>query len=266
MRLILLAGAFCLAAKPKAKLKTLQEVVGETEEGAHPRAFPQGVLNTAWANDKKFLSQLRRGLRSGRPMVVQDFLFPAVADALLEQLQALSQRQDDADDYPFQRLTEGPFAETPSWEPLKPTPCHQVVTDFLEQHKHRFAFLGHILVGRTGDKHNAWYSSFRRAMEHPAVVSFWQQLFGMPKWVTRYDPSWSWLRPGDYYGLHADDAQARMHFGTSGGSEGVTSQLRASGASVAECVEMYGGLQTERASNLQQVQQSVGSCCQDVGR
>ena len=60
---------------------------------------------------------------------------------------------------------------------------------------------------RKGDKHNAWHSAFQKAMQHPAVLHFWQQLTGMPSWVTAYDPSWSWLRPGDYYGLHADDAQ-----------------------------------------------------------
>ena len=27
---------------------------------------------------------------------------------------------------------------------------------------------------RKGDKHNAWHSAFRQAMEHPAVVQFWQ--------------------------------------------------------------------------------------------
>ena len=80
---------------------------------------------------------------------------------------------------------------------LVPAPA-QVVSDFLETRKHRFAFTGHILIGRnlggslvwcmrckdatclarasarTGDKHNAWHSAFRQAMEHPAVVQFWQ--------------------------------------------------------------------------------------------
>ncbi|CAE7933395.1 unnamed protein product [Symbiodinium necroappetens] len=218
VRLLATSAGLCGAslpeagAKPKADVKTLQEVEQATSGGKYPRAFPHGVLNAEWSNDRKILRKLRKALRMGKPFVIKDFLFGPVAEALLQQLQQLSDRQDDEDEegYPFQRLTEGPFHSQPrGWAPLKPNPCTQVVSDFLETRKHRFAFTGHILIGRTGDKHNAWHSAFRQAMEHPAVVQFWQALTGMPKWVTRYDPSWSWLRPGDYYGLHADDAQAR---------------------------------------------------------
>ncbi|CAE7493950.1 RBBP6 [Symbiodinium pilosum] len=217
LRLFATSAAVCGAASAEAgsnpkDVKTLQEVEQATVDGTYPRTFPHGVLNAEWSNNRKFLRKLRKAIRTGKPFVIKDFLFAPVAEALLQQLQQLSDRQDDDDEtgYPFQRLTEGPFRSQPKgWAPLRPNPCTQVVSDFLETRQHRFAFTGHILIGRKGDKHNAWHSAFRQAMEHPAVVQFWQGLAGMPKWVTRYDPSWSWLRPGDFYGLHADDAQAR---------------------------------------------------------
>merc|ERR1712083_224049 len=56
---------------------------------------------------------------------------------------------------------------------------------------------------------NAWYHSFVSAMQHPAIHAFWRSMLDVPEWATAYDASWSWLKPGDYYGLHADDAQMR---------------------------------------------------------
>ena len=209
LSLLAITASVVVSSKP---LKTLQEVEKEIEDGKYPRTFPRGVLNHGWSNDRKLLKKLRRSLNHGQPFVIHDFLFDPVAEALLGQLKQLSERQDDQDEqgYPFQRLTEGPFQPAPrEWTPLRSSPCERVVTDFQQERQHRFAFTGHILIGRKGDKHNAWYSAFRAAMQHPAVVHFWQSLLGIPTWVTAYDPSWSWLRPGDYYGLHADDAQVR---------------------------------------------------------
>ena len=91
-------------------------------------------------------------MRRGQPFVIKDFLFEPVADALLQQMQRLSERQDDEDEkgYPFQRLTEGPHGDAPKgWAPLRPTPCQRVVEDFQQKRQRRFAFTGHILVGRT---------------------------------------------------------------------------------------------------------------------
>ncbi|CAK9094638.1 Fe2OG dioxygenase domain-containing protein [Durusdinium trenchii] len=175
--------------------------------GGHPVGASPARMAVHW-----LLKRLRQALQNGQPFVVSDFLFEPVAEALLGQMQQLSDRQDDQDEsgYPFQRLTEGPLADPPDdWDPLEAMPCKRVVDDFQAKRAQRFAFTGHILVGRKGDKHNAWYSAFQKAMQHPAVLHFWQQLSGIPSWVTGYDPSWSWLREGDFYGLHADDAQVR---------------------------------------------------------
>eukprot|EP00913_Durusdinium_trenchii_P011935 g11210.t1 len=166
-------------------------------------SFPQmaGLISAA---EMMMKAGNLRALQNGQPFVVSDFLFEPVAEALLGQMQQLSDRQDDQD--------ESPLADPPDdWDPLEAMPCKRVVDDFQAKRAQRFAFTGHILVGRKGDKHNAWYSAFQKAMQHPAVLHFWQQLSGIPSWVTGYDPSWSWHLGvvGDFYGLHADDAQVR---------------------------------------------------------
>lgn len=194
-----------LAANPE-----LLEEAEAAEPPKYPKVFPRGVLNPAWANDRQLLRRARPALRSGRPVVIPDFLAPPVAAGLADYLRRIASSQEDGAEGPFQRRSEGPSKGTPKrWAARKPQPCERILEDFTVKRNRRFSFVGHIMSGHANDKYNAWYHGFRDAMQQPAVQRFWRSLADLPGHASAYDSSWSWLRPGDFYGLHADDAQMR---------------------------------------------------------
>lgn len=224
----------CLAFVPselakKAKGPETMEECEDAEEPTFKRPFPRGVLNPRWANDRNVLKSIRRALRRGRPVVISDFLEESVAEALAQQMEHLADKQDDNErlgdghggyrggskglaaglGYPFQRWTEGSLNVPLGWRPADDDRCTRIVDDFLDERDRRLGFISHVLVGRQQDSHTGWYRGFQYAMEQPASRRFWKGLVDLPSHANHYDQSWSWLRPGDFYGLHSDDAQLR---------------------------------------------------------
>lgn len=195
----------------RAKIEVLEKAESALPP-TYPSAFPRGVLNPAWANNKKFLREARRHLRHGQPVVIPDFLAPPVAEALSEHLQKQAETQDDdrGRGFPFRRWSEGPEARGQAdWKLTKPKPCSRIVEDFMDRRGQQYAVASHVLVAREKGSHDPWFAAFANAMKQPAMHRFWQNLTDLPEWAQEYDSSWSWLRRGDYHGLHADDSQMR---------------------------------------------------------
>lgn len=169
--------------------------------------FPDGVLNRTWAANKTFLRKARKALKRGKAVAIHGFLDPSIAQLLAEHMHDLARRQNDEDQggYPFKQFKEGAIYEPPRWQTVQHTQlCSKALADFESLRSRSFAYSGGLAWGRAGDNHASLQQAFQAAMQTPWVLQMWQNLTGMPSSAANFDMAWSWLREGDFYGLHPD--------------------------------------------------------------
>lgn len=180
----------------------------------HTERFPIGVLNKAWADNRTLLQAIRDSLEVGRPVVIEDFLLPEVAEALYLTFDSLASQQTDdhnSTGYPFEFVSQGPWEKIPrGWTVGSQPPsglCQRVAKSRPEHHGGSFVQANHKLaeVGEQGEIMGA----FQTEMERPGPRRLWAGLVGLPQRAADFAGQWSWFRKDDFYSIHEDSEPFR---------------------------------------------------------
>jgi len=170
-------------------------------------------LNPAWACDDELRQKIRDQLTHGVPVIVKDFLVPAVARQLRDTIvQSLLENADEASSQlqpggRFTKLEDLPIALKDAYRNLaKKNSCEKVREE--EYVLHGFQWRSHT---QRWNNHSLYTWVQSRALQQ-SVRNVMADISGAPVNLhggNFFDCGINYFAPGDYYATHNDNAEGR---------------------------------------------------------
>lgn len=167
-------------------------------------------FNPAWATDPSLLADIASALRAGRPVVIPEFLEPALAEQLHMKLTSWTGRSPPM--FTPMHAKTGPSSadiDTASFHNLgRQHACRDIAR--AEQHGFHY-FAHHLNESVLPEVHTFAFDIMSRAIQ-PAALDLITKLSGAPVRSIAHDwiaHSFNWFKKGEFFELHSDYSQGR---------------------------------------------------------